>query len=452
MEPENVVVTKQQSSTCKSLVHQDLATLAATRTLVGTSQLERSVAGSSPIQTPRRSTVAVTRSPVYHLNQDQDPCHSHWDENYSCHRPRNNNHGFHDDDYDGEATLLPRKDDVEEGSSRGRKGTLAEYFQKRGSHTGDSEADEPGRALRRPSASYAASDAERRGQGSSSYRGGRDDGDYDDQESYSHSYSRGGGRSGEGGGGSVGGQRHSEVDVNMEDDGFPRDAVSNSPSRRGGSARGVAPESDPPPRNRSSSLAKRRQSTAAGLKLGGNGLEDFSMEANSLQDDRRRSLATPPPSPPPFPDNRGKPGFGASLLPASVYNIHDDNESVSTTRNKDTTVQVMDHWLDGGMDEGTLTPFQVADWLRTLPVSKFEREAKKTLARRVLHYGVDGEEFYELLTSGKWAELDLRDEREAVTLLRLFKQRQHEGAMAQAARNTAIRNAAFKRKGAKVVA
>lgn len=169
-----------------------------------------------------------------------------------------------------------------------------------------------------------------------------------------------------------------------------------------------------------SASARRRQSLAP---------EAFSAEDRGMHDDRAASPQSP--------------------SHATSRSDRDELDSRLSPTN-----QVVNNWLDDGRDSSSLTPMQVADWLRTLPSIKVDREAKKTLARRVLHYSVDGDDFLEILTSGRWAELDLRDEREAVTLLRLFKQRQQESALAHAARDNfrAMRSSSMRHRGERLVA
>jgi len=101
--------------------------------------------------------------------------------------------------------------------------------------------------------------------------------------------------------------------------------------------------------------------------------------------------------------------------------------------------EALSSWLE---PEATscMSPMQVADWVRTLPSSKLDREAKKSLATHVLTRDINGDSFGALLSTGRWADLALRDEREAVTLLRLFKQQRREAALAEAARQTVARN------------
>lgn len=101
--------------------------------------------------------------------------------------------------------------------------------------------------------------------------------------------------------------------------------------------------------------------------------------------------------------------------------------------------QAMSTWLEL-QDVAPLTSYQVADWLRVLPTTKVSRETKKDLARRVLHFKLNGDDFHHMLAGGRWAELGIKDERESVLLLKNFKQRQQESMMAEAARQTAKLN------------
>mmetsp|Transcript_4958 Transcript_4958/g.12030 ORF Transcript_4958/g.12030 Transcript_4958/m.12030 type:complete len:389 (+) Transcript_4958:90-1256(+) len=122
--------------------------------------------------------------------------------------------------------------------------------------------------------------------------------------------------------------------------------------------------------------------------------------------------------------------------------------------NESSVKSAMSAWLDTPTTfQPILTPLQVADWLRTLPPSKVSKETKKSLARHVLQYKIDGEDFQAMLNEGRWAELGLQDERESVTFLRLFKQGQHEVAMTEAVRQAARSNSSRKKlKGEMLVA
>lgn len=101
---------------------------------------------------------------------------------------------------------------------------------------------------------------------------------------------------------------------------------------------------------------------------------------------------------------------------------------------------MLDTWLGGEIGPAPLTPQEVAEWLRVLPSNKVSRETKKDLARRVLHFKLNGDDFHHILNSGRWAELGVKDDRESVTLLRQFKQRLQEAALTEAARQTAKLN------------
>merc|ERR1712157_324832 len=88
------------------------------------------------------------------------------------------------------------------------------------------------------------------------------------------------------------------------------------------------------------------------------------------------------------------------------------------------------------------TPFQVADWLRTLPPTKVRAETRKHAARLVLDKNIDGDGFQAIIDRGKWAEINVEDERETVVLARFFLQRQQEATMAEAARRCGMQNSA----------
>lgn len=110
-------------------------------------------------------------------------------------------------------------------------------------------------------------------------------------------------------------------------------------------------------------------------------------------------------------------------------------------------------WIDPYHDTPVLTPFQVAEWLRTLPQNKIKGETKKAAARLVLENHVDGDGFQAIISEGRWKELSIDDEREAVVLSRFFYQRQQEATMAEAARRSAAENSSRRHmKGEMVVA
>jgi len=106
--------------------------------------------------------------------------------------------------------------------------------------------------------------------------------------------------------------------------------------------------------------------------------------------------------------------------------------------------EAMAAWLraDGGAPP--LAPMELAEWLRLLPANRVRDETKRAVARRVLEQELDGCDFHEIVTGGRWAELAVDDEREAAALARLFRQKQREATMAEAARQNARQNSSLK--------
>merc|ERR1712113_569800 len=105
-------------------------------------------------------------------------------------------------------------------------------------------------------------------------------------------------------------------------------------------------------------------------------------------------------------------------------------------------------WLDAdlnGCGFVSLTPLELVDWLRTLPSSKVSEQTRKAVARRVLELDLDECGFRKIVSSACWSEIAVGDEREAVALERLFRQRQREALMAHAAKQNAKINASFAR-------
>merc|ERR1712217_572270 len=97
--------------------------------------------------------------------------------------------------------------------------------------------------------------------------------------------------------------------------------------------------------------------------------------------------------------------------------------------------QAMSAWLEGE-NVPQLSPLELADWLRLLPSHKISPETKKAVARRVLEQEMDGQDFQEIVRGNGWTALNISDEREAAALSRLFKQKQREATMAEAARES----------------
>jgi len=104
----------------------------------------------------------------------------------------------------------------------------------------------------------------------------------------------------------------------------------------------------------------------------------------------------------------------------------------------------MSAWLDLVPDTPVCGPIQLAEWLRTLPISRVPEETKKAIARRVIEQDLDSNDFQEIVTNQRWDLIAVDDERQAACLSRLFKQRQREATLAAAARQNALANQSIK--------
>jgi len=107
-------------------------------------------------------------------------------------------------------------------------------------------------------------------------------------------------------------------------------------------------------------------------------------------------------------------------------------------------------WLEG--DSGAvagLTPLELAEWLRMLPAGKVAQETKKIVARRVLEQQLDGQDFQDIIDGNRWREISVHDEREVSSLTRLFRQKQREAVMAEAAREAGKLNRSIQKQGMK---
>jgi len=107
----------------------------------------------------------------------------------------------------------------------------------------------------------------------------------------------------------------------------------------------------------------------------------------------------------------------------------------------------MSHWLGDTMVKGaTLSPFELANWLRMLPKDRLESDTLKAVARHVLDQNMDEEEFGTVIASRGLASFGVSDARQAQILERYFKQRQSEAAMAEAAKQSGALNRQFNAK------
>merc|ERR1712039_558249 len=100
----------------------------------------------------------------------------------------------------------------------------------------------------------------------------------------------------------------------------------------------------------------------------------------------------------------------------------------------------MRSWLQLDENPADLSAMELAEWLRHLPNSKVKEETKKVVARRVLEQEVDGRDFQAIFDNNRWPELDVADSRQAAAIARLFRQKQQETALAEAASQNAMLN------------
>merc|ERR1712150_365159 len=106
--------------------------------------------------------------------------------------------------------------------------------------------------------------------------------------------------------------------------------------------------------------------------------------------------------------------------------------------------EAISSWLECSSDVPSLSPLQLVDWLRLLPVSKVQEDTKKAVARRVIEKDINGREFQDIINGGRLAEVAVDDAREAAALARLFRQKQREVTMAEAAQQNARYYANFR--------
>mmetsp|Transcript_51651 Transcript_51651/g.102665 ORF Transcript_51651/g.102665 Transcript_51651/m.102665 type:complete len:391 (-) Transcript_51651:8-1180(-) len=127
---------------------------------------------------------------------------------------------------------------------------------------------------------------------------------------------------------------------------------------------------------------------------------------------------------------------------SAVYTERSEAESAQS--------QAVAAWLEG--DSGAvagLTPLELVEWLRMLPAGKVNQETKKTVARRVMEQQLDGQDFQDIIDGNRWREISVHDEREISSLTRLFRQKQRETVMAEAAREAGKLNRNIQKQGMK---
>merc|ERR1712032_652645 len=112
----------------------------------------------------------------------------------------------------------------------------------------------------------------------------------------------------------------------------------------------------------------------------------------------------------------------------------DDSVSQAPTRRSDAgsmASNAMSAWLGEDIPRGAgLTPFELADWLRTLPKDRLDGETLKAVARHVLDREIDEEQFGTAVAAGALGTMGVLDPRQQKVLERYFKQIQTEAVMA----------------------
>jgi hypothetical protein len=133
-----------------------------------------------------------------------------------------------------------------------------------------------------------------------------------------------------------------------------------------------------------------------------------------------------------------------TLLPGAMTNTMDrivecDEElqsNAETLRSEAQTMasDAMSHWLGkDSVSRATLSPFEIATWLRMLPKDRLKEDTLKTIAKQVIDKHMDEEEFRAAIAAGL-DSFGISDQRQAAVLQRYFKQKQNEAAMAEAAK------------------
>lgn len=93
----------------------------------------------------------------------------------------------------------------------------------------------------------------------------------------------------------------------------------------------------------------------------------------------------------------------------------------------------------------SLCPFDLANWLRTLPKDRLDSDTLKLIGKHVVDNNMDEDEFGVALAGGL-AKFGVSDQRQVQILQRYFKQRQSEAHMAEAAKVEGKMNRQFNAK------
>lgn len=140
------------------------------------------------------------------------------------------------------------------------------------------------------------------------------------------------------------------------------------------------------------------------------------------------------------------PGHGQGDPPGSPRPLSDRSQG-ARSESQTQVNEAISSWLD--MDDGeghVLTAVDLANWLRLLPRDRLHDGTTKAVAKRVLELSLTSQGFQMMLDEGRWQELGMEDERDAVLISRFFKSKQREIMMATEARKNAAINISLKGK------
>merc|ERR1712187_724462 len=78
-------------------------------------------------------------------------------------------------------------------------------------------------------------------------------------------------------------------------------------------------------------------------------------------------------------------------------------------------------WLDNGqVARARLSPFELANWLRTLPKDRLDGDTLKTVAKHILDTKMDEDDFDKAIANEGLASMGVSDPRQAKILERYF--------------------------------
>jgi len=114
----------------------------------------------------------------------------------------------------------------------------------------------------------------------------------------------------------------------------------------------------------------------------------------------------------------------------------DLQSNADTLRSEAVTIAsaAMSNWLGkSAVSRASLSPFDNAHWLRTLPKDRLKEDTLKSIAKQVLDKDMDEDEFGAAIAAGV-ESFGLSDQRQGMVLQRYWKQKHNEAAMAEAAK------------------